>query len=203
MTDRNRRRLYPLIHRSHQYRFLALILVYSMIIVVVIGISLFIPDILQMQDQTLSLQVRAIAADKVLSMHSRIWPAVISLICVIGLHSWRIFHRFVGPLYRFRMVFDEIGDGNLTARVHLRDKDYLVDEEASINTMATRLSGKISEIRSAGLGVEAALDQLAGTDGAGRDAEFSELRRNTDILMKSIRYFQIQDDAAPQPENGK
>ena len=135
MKQRNKRRDYSLINKSHQYRFLAIILIYNLVIVGFLGIALFVPDILQMQDASLSLDVRAAAADKILKMHSRIWPAIIALVCLIGIHSFRVFHRFIGPLYRFTKAFEKVGSGELNFRLTLRKKDFLHQEAGEFNKM--------------------------------------------------------------------
>ncbi len=129
MTARRRRRQYPIVDRSLQYRFLAMILIYSMTIMIFLAVSLFVPDIIKLRDEGLSFEVRAVAADRILTLHARVWPAVIALICIIGVHSFRVFHRFVGPLYRFRWAFEKVRNGDLGFQVKLGKKDYLRQEE--------------------------------------------------------------------------
>jgi hypothetical protein len=82
-----------------------MVLGYCTTIVVVLAAFLLLPDIVQLFDESVSLEVRAIAADKILTLHSRLWPAIITLVCVLGLHSLRAFHRLIGPLYSFRWAF--------------------------------------------------------------------------------------------------
>ncbi|MBW1911934.1 MAG: methyl-accepting chemotaxis protein [Deltaproteobacteria bacterium] len=198
MKQRNKRRLYPLIARSHQYRFLAIILIYNLIIVIFLAISLFGPDILKLEDETLSLEVRKAAADKILTMHSRIWPAVISLICVIGMHSFRVFQRFIGPVYRFTKVFEQVGNGDLSLRVKLRKKDYLHREEKELNKMIEMLAKKMRSTQLATMGAMKSLSELEQTVTVGRgwsgtDKErLSVLRQHLDTLMDTVQYFRLQ-----------
>ncbi len=98
MKGKYKRRLFPLVNKSHQYRFLSLIVIYSAIIAAVISAALLIPDIMRLQDPTISFEERAYAADKILTIHFRLWPTLLAVICIIGLHSFRVFHRFIGPL---------------------------------------------------------------------------------------------------------
>lgn len=196
MKQQIKRRRYPLVYRSHQYRFLALNLIYNLIIVAFLVIALFVPDIIQLQDENLSIEVRAVAADKILNMHSRVWPAIIALICVIGMHSFRIFHGFIGPLYRFNMAFEQVRNGDLSLRVKLRKEDYLHQEEEAFNEMIEILSEKIRSIQLAGKGVLESLRPLEekATQGSAwkeTDKELlSVLRRHLDTLMDTVRYFQ-------------
>ena len=75
-----KRRSYPLVKRSYQYYFLALVLGYMLVVVIFMAAFLFIPDFLAMQDMTIDLTERAYAAEKVLSLHTRLWPAILALI---------------------------------------------------------------------------------------------------------------------------
>ncbi|UCF55937.1 MAG: hypothetical protein JSW15_07415, partial [Deltaproteobacteria bacterium] len=100
MIRRDPRRRTYIVNKSLQYRFMAMLLIYGFAIVVFLAIFLFVPDIMKLMDENLSLEARGLAADKILTLHARVWPAVIVLICVLVLHSFRAFHRLAGPLYR-------------------------------------------------------------------------------------------------------
>jgi methyl-accepting chemotaxis protein len=206
MNEPNRRKKYPLVDRSHQYRFLALVLIYNMAIVIFIGISLFVPEILRLQDPSLGLEARALAADRILTMHSRVWPAVIALICLFGMHSFRVFHRFVGPLFRFRWAFEEIRNGNLSFRVKLRKKDYLHREEEVFNVMLETLAEKIRRVQAAGQEAYRSLQEMAGqkTEGTLRKETegeaLSDLQGHLKALMENARYFRVEDGRVPAGE---
>jgi hypothetical protein len=101
-TEGDRRECFSLVDRSLQYRFLVMILTYSAMIMIFLALFLFLPDIMKLYDEGLSLEARGIAADRILTLHARVWPAVIALICIIGMHSFRALLWIVGPLYRFR-----------------------------------------------------------------------------------------------------
>jgi methyl-accepting chemotaxis protein len=194
-----KRRRFPIVDRSLQYRFLAMILVYCLMIVVFLAVFLFVPDIIRLQDEGLSIELKAAAADKILLLHSRVWPAVMALICILGLHSFRAFHRVVGPLYRFRWAFDQIRNGDLSLRVKIRRKDYLHREAAVMNQMIETLAAKVGDIQQAGFdslkslaGLEQAVSQ--GTAWKEGDTErLHALRRNLETLMNSARYFQVEN----------
>jgi hypothetical protein len=199
MTRSNRRRRYALVDRSHQYRFLALVLSYNVLIVLFLGLSLFLPDILRMQDSTLSLEMRAAAADRILSMHTRVWPAVIALLCLIGIHSFRTFHRFVGPLYRFRWAFDQVRSGNLGFRVKLRRKDYLHREEDVFNEMLEVLAVRVGGIQTAGLEALRSLQELGLQESGAVQERMTPLRRHLDTLMEDAGYFRVQAETPALP----
>ncbi|MBW1721969.1 MAG: methyl-accepting chemotaxis protein [Deltaproteobacteria bacterium] len=144
--NRNRRRRYPVVKRSLQYRFLGFILGYGLLIVVLMAWVFLIPDLLLLDDATKPVEIRALAADRVLNVHARVWPAVIALLCVMGLHSFRVFHRIAGPLYRFEQVMEIIGKGDFSTRIRLRRKDYLHSEAEAFNRMIESLSERINGI---------------------------------------------------------
>ena len=146
MDGRRKRRQYPIVNRTHQYRFLAYTLGYCFFIVSVFAVTIFIPDIIRMQDPTLSLELRAQAAKDVLTLHTTVWPVIIAVVCLIAIHSSRMFHRFIGPLFRFTQAFKEIANGKLAVRLTLREDDYLGLEKIELNRMIDSLVLHIREI---------------------------------------------------------
>jgi methyl-accepting chemotaxis protein len=203
MTARTGRRQYPIVDRSLQYRFLALIIVYGAVIVFFLGMCLFVPDILDMMNEDLSLEVRAAAAGRILNLHSRVWPAAIALVCLMGLHSIRTFHRFVGPLSRFRWAFEKISQGDLSLRIQLRKKDYLQREKAAFNEMVDVFKEKWEGMQKASLDAlksMGALEQVVSKPNGWQDAD-RELLRNQrqqlEALAEQARYFRLKEEKNP------
>jgi methyl-accepting chemotaxis protein len=199
MTVKTRRKQYSIVDRSLQYRVLAIILMYSLVIVLFLAVCLFIPDILAMNDQGLSLEMRTAAADKLLTLHSRVWPAIIAVVCVLGIHSVRIFHRLIGPLYRFRWAFSKIGNGDLNFRVKIRKSDYLHREEEALNQMIAGLSEQCESLQQAGLrALESfsAIEQTPSETSGGQDSDRQLLdkhRRHLADLLEQVQHFQLSD----------
>ena len=198
MTQRDRRQRFPIVDRSLQYRFLAMILIYSMIIMIFLAVFLFVPDIIKLQDEGLSLEIRAVAADKILTLHARVWPAVIALICILGIHSFRVFHRFVGPLYRFRRAFEQVRNGDLSFQVKQREKDYLRQEEKVLNEMIEMLNGKLGGIQNASQDALKSLSELEQKvtevgNWTQKDKELLRVhRKHLEKLVDTARYFRLQ-----------
>ena len=117
-----------------------------MIVVLFLAVFLFVPDILAMTNEGLSLEVRAAAAEKLFTLHSLLWPAIIAMVCILGIHSVRIFHRLIGPLYRFRWAFDKISEGDFNFRVQTRKSDYLHREEEALHKMIEALGEKCENL---------------------------------------------------------
>lgn len=198
MTN-NRRRAFPVIS-SLQYRFLAMTLIYSFIIVCFFALAVFAPDILEMRDQSLSQEIRSSAASRVLVKHTWVWPAVLSLIIVLSLHSFRAFHRVIGPLYRFRWAFEQIKSGTLPLRVKTRNKDYLQTEEQALNNMLEVLSGKLEIVREATKEAFQSIDELEKAANMGNGwtkAQMDLLRAHRDHLerlVSEVRFFRSQNE---------
>lgn len=150
MGQLERRRRLPVIYRSLQYHFLAQFFIYSAIIVFFLAVFLFLPDMIKMQDESLSMTKRADAADRVITLHIKVWPAVIALIALLGVHSFLTFHRLAGPLYRFRMIFNQIRDGEIIYPIKIRKKDFLHTEEKVLNETIDVLTDKLQNIQQAG-----------------------------------------------------
>jgi len=207
MTARTRRQQYSIVDRSLQYRVLAIIVAYSLVIVLFLAICLFVPDILAMSKEDLSWEIRAAAAEKLLTLHSRVWPAIIAMVCVLGIHSVRIFHRLIGPLYRFRWAFAEIAQGALNFRVQIRKNDYLHRENESLNEMIDALAGQWESMQQAGsktLDSLTALEQGSDSDHGGQNPNQELLRQHRqhlEDLLNQLKYFRVSDEESGEQED--
>ena len=85
----------------------------------------------------------------------RVW-----LICLIGLHSFRMFLLFIGPLKRLHWAFDNLKAGDLTVKVVLRDGDFLIEEGDSLNATIETLGAKLHKARAAAEASRSALNDL-------------------------------------------
>jgi len=206
MTARTRRQQYSIVDRSLQYRVLAIIVTYSLVIVLFLIICLFVPDILAMSNEDLSWEIRAAAAEKLLTLHSRVWPAILAMVCVLGIHSVRIFHRLIGPLYRFRWAFAEIAKGTLNFRVQIRKNDYLHRENEALNEMIDALAGQCESMQQAGskaLDSLTALEQGSNNGDGGQHANQELLQKHRQFvedLIDQVKYFRFSAEETGEQE---
>jgi methyl-accepting chemotaxis protein len=207
MRARTRRQQYSIVDRSLQYRVLAIIITYSLVIVLFLIVCLFVPDIMAMSNEELSWEIRAAAAEKLLTLHSRVWPAIIAMVCVLGIHSVRIFHRLIGPLYRFRWAFAEIAQGALNFRVKIRKNDYLHRENEALNEMIDALAGQCESMQEAGsraLDSLTALEQGSNNDHGGQNPDqelFKQPRQLLEDLVDQVKYFRVSTEENGEPED--
>lgn len=191
-----KRRIY-IVNKSLQYRFLATIIIYFFVTVAFLSVYLFVPEIMRLEDESLSMQVRATAADRILTFHSRIWPASIVLICFLGIHSLLFFHRVAGPLYRFRWAFERVRQGDMSFQVRIRRKDYLHPEEEIINEMIEAIAGKLRTIQLASLGASKSWGEIEQKLSGWTEGDKKLLgvhRQQIETLADTARYFRLQED---------
>jgi methyl-accepting chemotaxis protein len=73
---------------------------------------------------------------------------VIGVVCIIGIVGLIfISHKIAGPLYRFEKSLKEIGEGNLTCRVALRQKDQLSGMADALNNFTSDIEKKVLDMK--------------------------------------------------------
>ena len=196
---RNNRRQSLKVTSSLQYRFLAITLIYSFVIVCFFSVGFFGPDVIKLTDKNLSLESRGFAANDLLMKHSWFWPGIALLIIALGLHSFREFQRIAGPLYRFRWAFDQLEMGNLTFTVKLRKKDLLDTEEMAINNMIRTLVGRLGTIKQATDEAVQSVDELEQSLNKGSEWTETQIdllrahREHLGRLSTAVQYFRLDD----------
>jgi methyl-accepting chemotaxis protein len=160
MKQKCRRRSFPVVNLSLQFRFLAISLAYGGLTVVVLGAALFLPDFLSLYNETLDLNAKVMASEVIFNIHHRLWIPLIFLLTAGGAYFFLIFHRIAGPLSRFRWAFGRIAKGDLSVTAQIRQNDFLHLEESALNAMINSLSTKLGSVRQASDAALTSLDQL-------------------------------------------
>src|SRR5262245_57738874 len=99
-----RRRKY-IVNKKLQYSLLFFSVLYLVTFIAVVGSVLFVPLMLQLDQENMSFEATLHAADQLLYLHANFWPAVAVFLVIICLHSIYISHKIAGPLYRFNTIF--------------------------------------------------------------------------------------------------
>ena len=195
---------------SLQYRFLATILTYSFVLVCFFALAVFVPDILEMVDENLRLEIRGTAASRFLGKSYWVWPAVALLILFLCIHFFRIFQRITGPLYRFRRAFEEMQNGEIRFPLRTRAKDYLVDEEEAFNKMLKVLLERIEGMKDVVDGTLRSMDDVEQGMKKGADTETPPgnliriHRDHLERLVREIGFFRVEHrDAQSKAEPAK
>ena len=204
MNGHTKRRYIPIVHRTYQYRFVTFTITYTVIVVFFMAAFIFVPEFMQMTDPHASFEVQAMAADKILYGHAKMWPFLIALILLIALHSLRVFARFVGPLYQFTRAFEKIATGDLSFRVQIRKGDYLVDERDGINEMIGSLAEKVGQVGLAKDEIRWTLERMQKdilASEAVAQSQITDLQARVEKLDAAIGAFDL--DPSGQPEDHK
>lgn len=199
IRKKEKRRLYPVINRPIQYRFLGMVLAYGMITIILVAAFLFVPDVLIMNDEEASFEMRQGASQRILLLYPRFCITILGLIFVTGLHSWRAFHRVIGPLFRFKWAFEKISEGKLNFLVRLRKKDYLDPEAQKLNQMVDVLAEKWENVQTAGLDSIKSLEELEQSI-VKKNEDETEIRqylqthrKHLESLIGQVGYFQLSN----------
>lgn len=204
MGNKIKRQKFPLLNKSIQYKFLAIVIIYGTIIAISMATALFLPDIIAMNNQNLSQELRTAAAQRTIAFHTRVWPSLITIVCIFALHSFRVLLRIFGPLYRFRVTFSEISKGNIALRVKLRKKDYLMEEAEKINEMLDVFKEKWGNVQSHGQEALESLSVLEETAQKGSEGMkdyqklLEEHRTILEEVMSETRYFRLSNEVKEQ-----
>lgn len=207
MRQRDQRRKLPIVDSSLQIKFLVVILIYSLLIIVFVAVFLFLPEILVMAKKNVGLGVWIDAALRTLSLHSRLWPSLIVLFCVLGILTFRAFLKFIGPLYRLRLYFRKVSRGDMSVRMKIRSKDYLIREAELFNEMLEVLSHKWGTIQSAGqdaLNSLTTLERLISELGVKDESLgllLQEHRAKLKFLAEQYKYFKLTTDETESQNN--
>ena len=99
-----------------------------------------------------------------------------------------ISHRIAGPIYHLERVMGQMGRGDLSIRIHLRDKDEFKDTADHFNTMAEKLEDKIAEIKNLSQSLNADKDKK-------RQSKTRKPGGQTFVkkLARELNYFRISD----------
>lgn len=69
----------------------------------------------------------------------RVCSVLFVTLVVIAFYGVFFLHRVAGPVYRFRMTFLKINDGEIPHPIHLREGDYFGETAAEINRFIEKL----------------------------------------------------------------
>ncbi|MBI2115618.1 MAG: hypothetical protein HYT85_11110 [candidate division NC10 bacterium] len=110
------------------------VLVYTL----VFGFLIFYP-LQQELTAAPSIQERARIAREILAIHRRIWPGMLTVSLLAGLHLFVVSHRIAGPVYKVRRTIEEMLRGKLPERFTLRRTDAFRHLEEVVRALADHL----------------------------------------------------------------
>lgn len=111
-----------------------LLLIYSMLFALI----LFTPYIFKLETGA-TLEEKTAAARMLLELHKSVWPALGTVVAILGVVSIFVTHKIAGPVYRFKRDLSEVCAGNLDISFKLRRRDDLKDLAEILNMVITEL----------------------------------------------------------------
>jgi methyl-accepting chemotaxis protein len=203
----NRRRRF--IVEAHQYRRMALQILYIFIFMFLLSAVLFIPLVRQLDSDSLPFYEKQLVAYQILAIHNWLLPSFIIILALFVVNFIIDAHRISGPLFRFRMIFKSVAEGNLCVNTTIRKNDYLQKEANVLSTMVNTLRSRIDEIKiSSGDVGKACRDLKSAIDPVSTDEienRFCELEENIKSVQRLIDRFdtgteKIAADGVPPAE---
>ena len=173
-----------------QARILTLVLTYTLIIFTMLAIPVFRPLMQTLDNPALSWQERAVVANDLLNLHARYWPWALgagAVLLIHCLHTLRVVHRIAGPLYRFKQLYRQIGEGNLSIRATLRQYDCLMPEADLLNRMTTQLQTRISASKQAQTTLALDVERLKEAVARERNPILATLVQQTERDLASLK----------------
>ncbi len=132
-----------LLKDTFQTRFIVVSMLHFLAVLMTFLAALFLPIMIGLDNLSLSVAERGGFANQFLSLHERLWVPITIVLTLLILHAIFFSHKIAGPLYRFRKVFQAIGDGNLGTPVVIRQDDYLHKETELLNQMVMSLQERV------------------------------------------------------------
>jgi nitrogen fixation/metabolism regulation signal transduction histidine kinase len=169
---------------------LSLTITYSLIIFVLMAIPVFRPLMQALDNPALSWQERAVAATDLLNLHARYWPWALGaglVLLIHCIHSLRIMHHIAGPLYRFKHVFRQISDGNLSIKTTLRQGDYLIPEAELVNQMTAQLQARVSASKTGQATVALDVERLKQAVATENDPTLATLIKQMELDLADLK----------------
>jgi methyl-accepting chemotaxis protein len=141
-------------------------------------------------------------ASRILDMHTRYWPVVLSCLVGVAVSSWWMYRRMTGPLARFRRCFRAAAEGRIPGPIRLRRSDYLTEDAELLNQMMDGLRRRLSALRTE----REELSELIGlvADRAAGDSELAQLAeemRDRDKHLEAELRFDLEPASADAVES--
>ncbi len=184
-----------IVNRDLQLALLRNSFLYVLLFVVVIGMVFFVPLMAELTDRHSRSEGAVQLESQIRYLYTYFWPAVILAMILIFLHSVRASHKVAGPLYRFKVVLEELKEGKISSPIRIRKGDYLLQEAELINQVLESLRQNLEGLQEAQVQLKQALyeyrRELSQNLSAEEKERVSELAEKADQLAERLRYFKL------------
>ena len=170
-----------------QYKLIAVSVVHFGMVLLVFLVALLLPLMLRLDDPSATYFEKNQVADVLLFFNEQLWLPLIAVFLLLTVHSLFVSHRIAGPLYRFKMVFKAMAEGDLAIRANIRKHDYLHPHAKALNEMIEALETKVRGLEDHALRLKEGADQLKETVGSGTKTEIQKAAEQVVSRVEGLR----------------
>jgi len=170
-----------------QYRLIAISVAHFGLVLLVFLIALMLPLMLRLDDPSANYFEKNQVADVLLFFNEQLWAPLAGVFLLLTVHSLFVSHRIAGPLYRFKMVFKALADGDLAVRANIRKHDYLHPHAKSLNEMIEALETKFRSLEDQAQLLKNDAAQLKSTASSGTKAEVQKAAERVESRVGELK----------------
>ena len=189
MATRSLRRRNFLIHPTYQLTSAFTAIIYILAYSMLLGFLIFFPlewEFTAAEDFPEQLEL----AQQILRLHGRVWPSILIIALLVGIHAVLGAHRTAGPLFRVQETLRAYVRGEFGLRMRLRRRDWFRELEACVNELGASLEERCTRLEArrenAAKGLETLRRHLQGRGGEDPQAEhlLAEVRDELEALRR-------------------
>jgi methyl-accepting chemotaxis protein len=170
-----------------QYRLVGISVVHFGLVLLVFLVAMMLPLMLRLDDPSATYFEKQRDADVLLFFNDQLWLPLAAVFLLLIVHSLLVSHRIAGPLYRFRMVFKALADGNFAIRANIRKHDYLHTDARALNDMIEALETRIWGLEDQARLLKDDAAQLKDAVNSGAKAEAQKALERVESQLEGLR----------------
>ena len=170
-----------------QYRLIAISAVHFGLVLLVFLVAMMLPLMLRLDDPSTTYFEKQQVADVLLFFNEQLWLPLGAVFLLLTVHSLFVSHRIAGPLYRFRMVFKALAEGDLAIRANIRKHDYLHPHARALNEMIEALETKIRGLEDQVVLLGKGAAQLKDAVNSGAKAEVQKALARVESQLEGLK----------------
>ena len=170
-----------------QYRLIAISVAHFGLVLLVFLVALILPLMLRLDDPSATYFEKNQVADVLLFFNEQLWLPLAAVFLLLTVHSLFVSHRIAGPLYRFKMVFKALADGDLAVRANIRKHDYLHPHAKALNEMIEALETQIRDLEDQALRLKEDAAQLKEAVSSGAKAEVQKALARVESQLEGLK----------------
>ena len=170
-----------------QYRLIAISAIHFGLVLLVFLVAMMLPLMLRLDDPSATYFEKQQVADVLLFFNEQLWLPLGAVFLLLIVHSLFVSHRIAGPLYRFRMVFKALAEGDLAIRANIRKHDYLHLHARALNEMIEALETKIRGLEDQVVLLGKGAAQLKDAVSSGAKAEVQKAQARVESQLEGLK----------------